>query len=174
MSLGFLAFDEHFHLPLLGPDDHGLLAHPAHQVERTLRLPAQGQFERVLLNPSLDDLPQFLGNRKEAIGGTQAVQRLVRPLVVVVLHPQPDPLARRLETVELGSHQELFPDGFPESLDLAQGHGMMRPAFNVMNPVLAQLRLKARGPSPTGILAALIGEHFFGHAIFGHRRAVHL
>lgn len=94
--------------------------------------------------------------------------------MVVVLHPQPHPLARRLETVELGSHQELFPDGFPESLDLAQRHGMMRPAFNVMNSILAQLRLEACGSSPTGILAPLIGEHFFGHAIFGHRRAIHL
>ena len=51
---------------------------------------------------------------------------------------------------------------------------MMRPAFNVMNPILAQFRFKARGPAPTGILAPLIGKQFFGHAIFGHRRAVHL
>ncbi len=94
--------------------------------------------------------------------------------MVVVLHPQPNPLACRLETVELGSHQELFPDGFPESLDLAQRHGMMRPAFDVVDPVLAQLRLKARGSSPTGILAPLVGEHLFRHAIFGYRRAVDL
>lgn len=51
---------------------------------------------------------------------------------------------------------------------------MMRPAFNVMNPILAQLRLKARGPAPTGVLAALIGEYFFGHAVLRDRRAVHL
>jgi len=51
---------------------------------------------------------------------------------------------------------------------------MMRPAFEVMNPILAQLRLKARGPAPTGILAALVREHLFGHAVLGHRRAVHL
>ena len=56
MSWGFLAFDEHFHLSLLGPDDHGLLAHPAHHVERTARLPSQGQFERIVLDASLDDL----------------------------------------------------------------------------------------------------------------------
>lgn len=94
--------------------------------------------------------------------------------MVVVLHPQPDPLSRRLETVELGSHQELFPDSFPESLDLAQRHGMMGPALDVMDPILAQLRLEARGPAPACVLATLIGEQFFGHAIFGHRRAVHL
>lgn len=94
--------------------------------------------------------------------------------MVVVLHPQPDPLARRLETVELGAHQELFPDRFPEPLDLAQRHGMMRPTLNVMDPVLAQLRLEACGSSPTGILAALVGEHLLGHAIFSHRRAIDL
>jgi len=61
---------------------------------------------------------------------------LVRPLVVVVLHPEPHPLARGLEAVELGAHQELLPDRLPEPFDLAQGHGMMRPALDVMNPIL--------------------------------------
>ena len=96
------------------------------------------------------------------------------PPVVVVLHPQPNPLAGRLEAVELGAHQELLPDGFPEAFDLAQGHGMMRPALNVVNPILAQLRLETGGPAPTRVLAALIGEHLFGHAVLRHRPAVHL
>ena len=91
MSLGFLALDQHLHLTLLGPDDDGLFAHPAHHIKGTLRFTSQGQLERVLLNAPLDDLPQLLGNRKEAIGGAEALQRLVGPLVVVVLHPQTDP-----------------------------------------------------------------------------------
>jgi hypothetical protein len=57
MRLRFFALDEHFHLALLSTDDHGLLAHSPHHVERTTRLPSQGQFERILLNASLDDLP---------------------------------------------------------------------------------------------------------------------
>ncbi len=97
----------------------------------------------------------------------------MRPLVVVVFHPQPHPLARRLETVELSPDQELLPDRLPEAFDLAQGHGMMRSALDVVNPVLAQLRLEARGPAPTRVLAALIGEHLFGHAVFRDRRAVY-
>jgi hypothetical protein len=56
MSLGFLALDQHFHLALFGPDDHRLFTHPAHHVEGTLRLPSQGQFERVLFQAPLDDL----------------------------------------------------------------------------------------------------------------------
>jgi hypothetical protein len=56
MSLWFLALDEHFHLALLGPNDHRLLAHPPHHVERTPRLPSQGQFQHVVLEAPLDDL----------------------------------------------------------------------------------------------------------------------
>jgi hypothetical protein len=98
----------------------------------------------------------------------------VRPLVVVVLHPQPHPLAGRLEAVKLRSHQELLPDRLPEPFDLPQGHGMMRPALDVVDPILAQLCLEAGRAAPTAVLAALIREHFFGYAVLRDRRAVHL
>jgi hypothetical protein len=45
------------------------------------------------LHAALDNLAQFLGNGKEAIGRTQSLQGLMRPPVVVVFHPQPNPLA---------------------------------------------------------------------------------
>jgi hypothetical protein len=70
IRLLFLAIDEHLHFTLLGTNDHGLLAHPAHHVERAARLSSQRQFEYVLLNAALDDLPQFLGDSKETIGRT--------------------------------------------------------------------------------------------------------
>ena len=87
MRSRFLAIDQHLHLALLRTNDHGLLAHPPHHVERAARLPSQGQFQHVVLNATLDDLAQFLGNGKEAIGRTQPLQGLMGPLVVVVLHP---------------------------------------------------------------------------------------
>jgi len=96
------------------------------------------------------------------------------PPVVVMLHPQPNSLTGRFKAVELGALQELLPDGFPETFNLAQGHGMMRSALNVVNPILAQLCLETGGPTPARVLAALIGEHLFGHAVLGHRPAVHL
>ena len=169
-----LAIDEHLHVALLGPNHHRLLAHPSHHVERTARLPVQRQFQHVLLHAALDDLPQLLGNGKEAIGGTQPLQGLVGPPVVVVLHPEPHPLAGRLEAVELRAPQELLPDGFPEAFDLAQGHGMMRSALEMVHPILAQLRLEPGGPAPTRVLPALIGEHLLGHAVLRHRPAVDL
>jgi len=69
----FFAIDEHFHFTLLGTNDHGLLAHSPHHVERTVRLPPQRQFQHVLLDATLDDLAQFLGDGKEAIGRTQSL-----------------------------------------------------------------------------------------------------
>lgn len=113
------AINKHFHLPLLGTDDHGLIPHPAHHVKRTVRLPSQCQFQQVVLNAALDDLTQFLSNRKKAIGRAQTLQRLMGPPVVVVLHPQPHTFAGRLETVKLCTLEKLLPDGFPEAFDLA-------------------------------------------------------
>jgi hypothetical protein len=168
------AIDQHLDLPLLGTNDHGLFAHPPHHVERTARLPAQRQFQHVVLNAALDDLAQLLGNSKEAIGRTQPLQGLMGPAVVVVLHPQPNPLAGRFKAVELGALQKLLPDGFPEAFDLAQSHGMMRPALNVVHPILAQLPLETGGPTPTRVLAPLVREQLFGHAVLGHGPAVHL
>jgi len=139
-----------------------------------MRLPSQRQLQHVVLNAALDDLAQFLGNGKEAIGRTQPLQGLMRPPVVVVLYPEPNPLAGRFETVKLRAHQELLPDRLPEAFDLTQGHGMMWPALNVVDPILAQLRLETGGPTPARVLASLIGEHLFGHAVLRHRPAVHL
>ena len=123
MRSRFLAIDEHLHLALLGTNDHGLLPHPPHHVERTVRLPSQRQFQHVLLDAALDDLAQFLGDGKEAIGRTQPLQGLMGPPMVVVLYPQPNPLAGRFETVKLGALQELLPDGLPEAFDLPRVMG---------------------------------------------------
>jgi hypothetical protein len=51
---------------------------------------------------------------------------------------------------------------------------MMRPALDVVDPILAQLCLEAGRAAPTAVLAALIREHFFGYAVLRDCRAVHL
>jgi hypothetical protein len=52
----------HLHpkLPLLHAQHHRLPAHPAYHVKRFLRRTVQRQRLRVLLDPRLDHLPQFL------------------------------------------------------------------------------------------------------------------
>ena len=94
----------HPDLSLLGANDHRLLTEPPDHVEGRLGLAAQRQLLDVVGDAALDHGSQFLRDGEEPIRRAQAVQRLVRPLVVVVLHPQPHPLARLLEAVELRPH----------------------------------------------------------------------
>jgi hypothetical protein len=98
----------------------------------------------------------------------------MRPPVIVVLHPQPHALAGRFETVKLRALEELLPDRLPEAFDFPQGHGVMRPALDVMDPVFPQFPLETRGPAPTRVLAPLIRKHLLGHAVLRYRSAVHL
>jgi hypothetical protein len=72
---------------------------------------------------------------EEAIGGTEPLDPLMRPLVVIIFDPHLDALAGVVEAVELGAVEELLPDAFPETLDLAQRHGMMRTGLEVGDPV---------------------------------------
>jgi hypothetical protein len=168
------AIDEHLHAALLGPDHHRLLAQPAHHVEGAAWLPAERELEHVLLDAALDDLPELLGDGKEAIRRTEPVQSLVRAPVVVVLHPEPHPLAGRLEAVELGTPQELLPDRLPEALQLAQGHGVMGSALQVVHAILAELGLEAGRAPPARELPALVGEQLLRDAVLRHRPAVDL
>ncbi len=170
----FLAIQHHLQLSFLHLHHHRLRAQPPDHVERVLRLAAQGQFQQVLLQALFHGLAHFLLHGEEPVGRHQSVQRLVRPLVVVVFHPQRHALPRRFEAVELGPHQELLPDRPPEAFDLAQRHRMMRRAADVVDAVLGQLLLEPRLAAPGGILPPVVGQHFLGHAVFGHGRPVHL
>jgi hypothetical protein len=151
-----------------------LLAEPPDHVEGRLGLAAQRQLLDVVGNAALDHGTQFLRDGEEPIRRAQSVQRLVRPLVVVVFHPQADPLAGLLEAVELRPHQEVLPDRLPVTLDLAQCHRVMGLAAEVMHPVLLQLLLEPRFAAPGGVLPPVVGEHFLGHAVLAHGAAIDL
>jgi hypothetical protein len=95
--------DAEFQLALLGLQHDRLALHSADEVKRGLRLPPQGHFQEVVLDARLDGFLHFSGHFKEAVGGAQAPDALVRSPVVVIPHPEFQPLPRRLERVELGS-----------------------------------------------------------------------
>jgi hypothetical protein len=154
--------------------DDRLLAEPPNHVERTLGLTAQRQFLHVFGNAALHYGPQFLRNREEPICRIQPVQRLVRSFVVVVLHPQPNPLPCLLETLELCPTEELFPDRLPEPFDFAQGHRVMGLTLEVMDVIFLKFLLEARFAAPTRILPAIVGEHLLGYAVLADRRAIDL
>ena len=159
---GVFVVELHLDLSLLGADYHRLLAQPPDHVEGRLGLAAQRQLLDVVSDAALNHGSQFLRDGEEPIRRAEPVQRLVRSLVVVVFHPQADPLAGLLEAVKLRPHQEVLPDRLPVPLDLPERHRMMRLAAEVMHPVLLQFLLEAGLASPGGVLPTIVGKHLLG------------
>ncbi len=151
-----------------------MLAKPPDHVKGRLGLATQRQLLDVVGDAALNHGAQFLRDGEEPIRRTQSVQRLVRSLVVVVFHPQADPLAGLLEAVKLRPNQEVLPDRLPVPLDLAERHRMMGLAAEVMHPVLLQFLLEAGLAPPRGVLPTIVGKHLLGQSILGHCRAVDL
>ena len=164
--------DTEFEFALLGAEHDRLAVHPPHHVEGRLGFAAQGQFEQVLLNALFDSLAQLRLDLEEAVGGAQSFDALVGPLVVVMFDPELDAFPRRLEAVELGADEEVLPDGGPEAFHLAEGHWMMRAGFDVRHPILLEFRFEAAGAAPTGVLAAVVGEHLLGRLELARRHAI--
>jgi hypothetical protein len=159
-------FNREFKFAFLGPEDDGLAFHAADHIEGSFGFTAQGDLQEVVFDPGFDGLAQLGGDFKIAVRRAEAFDALMRPLVVVIFDPEANALARRLEALELGAGEKLLPEGLPEPLDLAQRHGMVGPALEVMDAVFLHLGLEAGDPAPVDILAAVVGEHLFGRLIF--------
>ncbi len=163
-----------FELAFFGPENDRLPFHAADHVEGGFGLAAQRQLQEVFLDAGFDGLAQLAGDFKVAVRGAKSLDPLVGPLVIIVFDPEPNALPGRVEAFELGAGEELLPDRFPEPLDLAQRHRVVRPGFKMMRSVLLHLGLEAGGAPPVDVLPAIVGEHFFGRLIFGRRDPKHL
>jgi hypothetical protein len=152
--------DTEFEFAFLGAQDDRLAVQSADHVKGRLGFTAQGQFQEVLLDGGFEGPAQLRLNGEEAVGRTEALQALVWAAVVIIFDPQLDALARVLEAGELGADQKLLPDRGPETLDLAQGHGVVWAASDMGHAVFLQLGFEAAGAAPGGVLAAVVGEHF--------------
>lgn len=166
------AVQHHFELTFFNLHHHRLLTHPAHHVERRVLLAPQRQLQNVRLDALLDRHTQWLLDAEEPVGRAQTIETLMRALVVVILHPQAHALPRLLEGGELGAAEELIPDRFPEPLDFAQRHRVMRLAADVVDVVLLEFLLEPRLAPPRGVLPPVVGQHFLGHAVVGHGAAI--
>jgi hypothetical protein len=164
--------DTEFEFALLGAEHDGLTVHAADHVEGGLRFAAQGQFQQIFLDAGLDGFAQRRLDFEEAIGRTEPFNTLMRSLVVVILDPEFDPLASRLEAIELSAGEELLPDAFPEALDLAQRHRMLGAAFEVSHTIFFKFGLEAAGAAPRSILAAIVSEHLLGRLKLTGRHSV--
>jgi hypothetical protein len=170
LGLIFGIGEAEFELSFLGAQDDGLTFHAADHVEGGARLAAQRQFQEIFLDTGLEGLLEFGLDLEEPVGGADAADALMGSAVVVIGDPEFDALASGFETLELRAGEELTPDGSPEAFDLAQGHGVVGPAFDVADAVFLELGFEAADPAPGGVLATVVGEHLLGRLIFadGH------
>jgi hypothetical protein len=169
-----VSIEQHPHLALLRPDHHRLAAHATHHVEGIHRSAPQRQLQRVLGNSLFDGLPQLVGDLEEPVGGAKPPDPLVRPLVVVILHPQRGARNRLIEAVKLRPLQKLPQDRLPETLDLAERHGVVRPGPDVPHTVLVQFLLEARLAPPVRVLPAVVGQDLLGDPVVGHSATIGL
>jgi hypothetical protein len=170
---GFIVH-QHFDFPLFSPDDHTLAPHAAHHIKRIHRTPPKGKFKDVLRHSFLQRLFQVVGDLEESIGRAQAADTLVRPLMIVIRHPESGSLDCLIEAVELGSLEKFVLDRLPESLNFTERHWMVGARTDVLDAVFFHFSFKAGLAPPVRVLSSIVGEHLFGNAVFGDAAAVRL
>ncbi len=148
--------------------------HAAHHVEGRVGTAPEGHFQHVLANALFEGLAQLVLDFEEAVRRAKAAETLMGTLVIVILDPEADPGAGRLEVIELGAAEELAPNGAPEPLDFAQRHRVVGLGTDVGDAVLGQLHLEAGLAAPGGVLAAVVGEHLLGDPEFRNRPPIDL
>ena len=169
-----LITDTEFEFALLGAEHDRLAVHAPDHVEGGLRFAAQGQFQEVFLNARLDGFAQFILDLEEAVRRAEAVNALMRALVVIVFDPEFDSLPSGVKAVELGADQEVLPDRGPEAFHLAQRHGMLRTGFEMRHAILFEFGLETADAAPSCILATIVSEHLLGRLKLANGDAVHL
>jgi len=110
---------QHADLFLVALDQNALPAHAPYHVKRLDGLAAQRQLGHVRRHVFFDRRLHLLANLEKPVRRAQPFQALMRPVVVVVLHPVRNAFLGFLERVEPGPHQELVLQRLPEPLDLS-------------------------------------------------------
>jgi len=170
----FLTVHLHTHALVLRRDHQRLLAHTANHVERLLHLAVPRQRLHVGRHAAFDRGAFFLLDREEAVGRAEPIHSLMRPPVVVVLHPPREAFPRLVECFEARLDEKLVLERLPQPLDFPQCLGMLRRTTNVMDVILPQFLLEGRLPAPVGVLPAVVGQHLLWLAVFAHRTPVDL
>jgi hypothetical protein len=112
-----------------------LIAEATDQVERFLDGLFLRESQRVRLHLRLDGCTHLRRGAKEAIGGHQTVERLMRPLEVVVLDEELDSSKTVREVSEDGLAKKVVPQRLPEAFDLSERFGVLRSALAVLDAV---------------------------------------
>jgi hypothetical protein len=132
----------------------------AQQIQRRLRLLAQGQAQRVVLASLPHGFFHVARDPVEPIRRARSVQALMRALVVVIVNPVIQPTASIGERGEDRVLEKLAPDRLPEALDLSERHRVLWCAAHVLHALLPQHLLESCLSAPGHELATVVGQDF--------------
>lgn len=142
-----------------GRDRQPLIAKLPDDIKRLARRLLEREPQLVLRDRALD-LGAHVGRRfEEAIRGHESIERLVRPLEVVVADVVREPVLRVLHVREDRAAQKLVPQRLPEALDLAERLRMLRPTANVLDAHPRERFLELGLAAPHRVLTAVVGQH---------------
>jgi hypothetical protein len=142
---------------LAGGDRQPLIAQLTDDVKRLARLLFEREAQRVRRDLFLDRLAHVRRGSKESIGRYEPVERLMRPLEVVVREVVLEPPLSVDEVREHRAAQKLLPQRLPETLDLAQRLRMLGPATDVLDAVALEHLLELGAPAPHHVLTTVVG-----------------
>ena len=140
-------------------DRQPLLAELADDVERLARRLLEREPQLVGRHSALDLGPHVRGGLEVAVGGDEAVERLVRTLEVVVADEVLEPALCVDDVREHGAAEKLVPQGLPEALDLAERLRVLRPAADVVDTHPGEQLLELGLAAPHRVLPAVVGQH---------------
>ena len=107
---------------------------------------------------ALDFGAHVRGRLEEAVCGYEPVERLVRPLEVVVRDEVVEALLRVDGMREHGPAEKLIPQRLPEALDLAERLRVLRPTADVVDAHPSERLLELGLPAPHRVLPAVVGQ----------------
>lgn len=135
-----------------------LIAQLTDDVKRLPRWLLERQAQLVRRDRTLDLGPHVRRDSKVAVRGHVTVERLMRPLEVVVTHVVLEPPLRILGVREDGATQELVPQRLPEALCLAERLRMLRPTADVVDAPPRQHLLEFGLAAPHRVLPTVVGQ----------------
>jgi hypothetical protein len=141
------------------------VAETSDEIERFLRRLLVCETQGVRCHRLLDRVTHLRRCAKEAVGGHEPFESLVRSLEIVRLHEESDAAVAVREVGEDGAREKFVPERLPESFDLAERLRMLRAALDVLDAFATKLRLEVRRAPPRRVLSALVGEDFARSAV---------
>jgi hypothetical protein len=114
------------------------------------------------------DLSAHVRRRLEkAIGRYESVERLVRPLEVVMTDEVIQTPLRIDDVREHGAAEKLVPERLPEALDLAERLRMLWPTADVLHAQTREQLFELRLAAPDRVLTTVVGQHLRRRSVRG-------